>query len=730
MRVGIFLLTIGLLPATAAQSEEPQAAHAERVSFLHDVVPTLTKAGCNAGTCHGTPNGKNGFRLSLRGFDAELDAMTLTREVQGRRINRLRPEDSLILLKATAEVPHEGGRRFQNDSVSYQVLRDWIVQGAIDDREIASPVERLEITPQTATLEAPASSQPLRVSARYRDGTVRDVTHLARLSLNDDAIAEVGGDGTARRLKAGEATVVAEYLGSFATARLLFLDPNPDFVWNPAAENNFIDRYVFARLKELRIAPSETCTDAEFLRRPYLDLVGRLPTPEEARRYLADPAPGKRAALIDELLERPEFADCWSLKWTDRLGCNQRFVGKIGAIKYHAWIRDAIATNVPEDEFVRSILTASGGNYSSPAAGFFRRIRDPQFRAEETAQLFLGVRMQCAKCHNHPGERWTQNDYYGLAAFFARVGYKDGPFFIQIYDKEETVFPLRTGELKHPRTGNRVPPKFLGGAEPEIPESGDRRHVLAAWITSPDNPFFARAAVNRYWYHLMGRGIVEPVDDFRSSNPPSHPELLDALANDFVRNGFDRKKLIRAIANSRTYQLSSRTHAGNADDARYFSHAQVRLLPAELLLDAVSVATGVPEAFPDLPAGTTATALPDGEYKHPFLEAFGRPARAMACECERDGDTNLSQALHLVGGQVVQQKIRHDASRAATLAASNRPDDEAIDELFLATLSRYPTTGERTVCRRLFERPQMARRQSLEDILWMLVNHREFLFQH
>jgi hypothetical protein len=725
------LLIVLLLFSAAGGADASAPADSEaRVSFLHDVVPTLTKAGCNAGTCHGTPNGKNGFRLSLRGFDTELDAMTLSREVQGRRINRLRPEASLVLLKAVAEIPHEGGRRFSKESVSYRLLHDWIVQGAIDDRTTASPVERLEISPHRATLEEPVSSQSLRVAATYRDGTVRDVTHLVRFSVDDETGAEVSGEGRVQRLKPGEVTVVAEYLGLFATARLLFLDADPEFVWNPPPANNDIDELVFAKLRELRLPPSRLCTDEEFVRRPYLDHIGRLPTPEEVRRFLADPAPDKRSQLIDDLLERPEYADCWALKWTDRLGCNQRFVGKIGAIKYHAWIRDAIATNVPEDRFVASILTAGGGNYSAPAAGFFRRMRDPQFRGEEVAQLFLGIRMQCAKCHNHPGERWTQNDYYGLAAFFARVGYKDGPFFIQVYDKEETVFAQRTGELKHPRTQEDVRPKFLGGPEPEIPESTDRRHVLANWIASPDNPFFARAAVNRYWYHLFGRGIVEPVDDFRSSNPASHPELFDALAADFVRHGFDRKELIRKIAKSSTYQISSQTTGRNADDGKYFSHAQVRLLPAETLLDAISTATGVSEEFPGMPRDTAAMALPDGEYKHPFLEAFGRPARAMACECERDGDTNLGQALHLVGGDVVQQKIRHDAGRAAKLAASGLSNDEAIDELFLATLSRFPSTDERTVCRKLLDRPPVPRRQSLEDILWMLINHREFLFQH
>jgi hypothetical protein len=724
MLIAAVYLAIGLHSVAASASDEPA------VSFLHEVLPTLTKAGCNSGTCHGTPSGKNGFRLSLRGFDVESDAMTLVRESQGRRINRLDPPQSLLLRKAVADVPHQGGRRFRRESAAYLLLRDWIAQGAADDRSTAAPLDRLEATPSRATLEAPTASHPLVVTARYRDGTSRDVTHLARFSVDDESQAAVTAEGIVRRLKPGDVTVAAEYMGGFATARLLFLDAAPDFVWNDPPENNFVDTHVFARLKQLRIPPSEPCTDAEFVRRVHLDLIGRLPTAGETRRFLADASPAKRAALIDDLLDRPEFADWWALKWTDRLGCNQRFVGKIGAIKYHAWIRNAMAVNQPEDEFVKAIVTAKGGNYGSPAAGFFRRVRDPLTRAEETAQLFLGIRMQCARCHNHPGEKWTQDDYYCLAEFFARMSYKEGPFFIEVYNKEETVLSARKGEVTHPRTKQVVAPRFPGGEAPAIPDEADRRDVLAAWLTSPENPFFAQAAVNRYWYHLLGRGIVEPVDDFRGSNPASQPELLDSLAADFVRHGFDRKHLIRTIALSRTYQQSARTTPANADDVKYFSHAQVRLLPAEALLDAVSAATGVHEKFPGLPAGTPAAALPDGEYKHPFLEAFCRPARAMACECERDGDTNLSQALHLVGGSVVDQKIRSDSSRAATLAKADVPGDAAIDELFLATLSRYPTTEERALCQRRLATSQSPRRQALEDLLWMLINHREFLFRH
>jgi hypothetical protein len=415
--------------------------------------------------------------------------------------------------------------------------------------------------------------------------------------------------------------------------------------------------------------------------------------------------------------------------WTDRLGCNQRFVGKLGAVKYHEWIHHAIADNLPEDEFARTILTARGGNYSHPPASFYRRIRDPQVRAEEIAQLFLGVRIQCAKCHNHPGERWTQDDYYGLAAFFARIRYRDGPFFREIYNKEETVYVTREGEVTQPRSGRIMPPKFLGGDAPQLQPADDRLDAFARWATSADNPFFARAAANRIWYHLFGRGIVDPVDDLRSTNPPSNAELLDALAADFVQHGYDRKYLIRTIMQSRTYQLSWQTTPTNADDDSYFSHAKVRLPRAEALLDAISSATGSPEKFPEFPLGTTAAELPDGEYKHPFLEAFGRPARAMACECERDTDTNFSQALQLVGGKTVQNKLRSDNGRVAKLIAAKKSDAAIVEALFLATLSRFPTIEEQQAMERRLAKSREQRRKVAEDILWALLNHKEFLFQ-
>ena len=695
------------------------------VSFARDVVPALTKAGCNAGACHGSPAGKNGFRLSLRGYDPALDIHTLTRELGGRRIDRIDPTRSLALAKGAALVPHEGGRKFDPDGTLFRTLRDWIAQGATDDRATAPRPSAVRVTPSDTILDAPATSVRLRVVATFPDGSERDVTSHTRFTVNDELAARVADDGTVSKRKAGEVVVTAEYMGRMTPAVVLFRDPNPAFRWPDPPAANYVDTHVHAKLKLLQIEPAAPCSDEVFVRRAHLDAVGKLPTPDEVRAFLADTDPKKRAKLIDALLVRPEYADWWALKWSDRLGVNQRFVGKIGAVKYHQWVRGAMAANVPEDVFARSILTATGGNYANPPAGFFRRLRDPESRAEEVAQLFLGVRMQCAKCHNHPGESWTQDDYYGTAAVFARVQYRDGPFFIGVYDKEETVLTKPGGEVLHPRSGAVVKPKFPGGPLPDLAPADDRRAAFARWLTSPENPYFARAAANRVWFHLLGRGVVDPVDDFRGTNPASVPALLDALAADLVSHQFDRKHLIRTVMNSRVYQA-----AGAKSDGRYFAGYAPRRIGAEALLDAVCDVTGVPERFKGFPAGTRAVQLPDGEFPYPFLRVFGRPPRASACECERDTDTTLHMALMLQGGDFLQAKLADPGGRAAALAASARTDREVVEELFLLALGRQPTAAERAKVMGVFvadrKRP---RRENVEDAMHALLNHPEFLFQ-
>ncbi len=738
------MLTRTLTALAALIAPAPTLTAGERpVSFAREVVPAFTKAGCNSGSCHGTPTGKNGFRLSLRGYDPALDIHTLTREMGGRRLDAIDPDRSLILQKATARAPHEGGRKFDPDGDLYRLVRAWIAQGTTDDRLTAPRPVSIEVAPASKILDAPATSEQLRVTATFPDGSKVDVTHLTRFAASDETAARVCADGTVMRLKPGEVVVVGEYMGLMTTSVLVFRDARPDFRWPDPVERNYVDTHVFAKLKLLQIEPAPLCTDEEFCRRAYLDAVGRLPTPDEVRSFLKDGDPQKRTRLIDKLLELPEFADWWALKWADRLGVNQRFVGKIGAIKYHQWVRGQMGANVPEDEFARTILTAAGGNYSNPPAGFFRRLRDPMLRGEEVAQLFLGVRMQCAKCHNHPGENWTQDDYYGLAAFFNRVQYRDGPFFVQIYDKEETVWTRRDGELTHPRTGAIARPKFPGG--PELgPEEADRRGTFAAWVTSPQNPYFARASANRIWFHLFGRGIVDPVDDFRRTNPPAVPALLDALADDLVKHKFDRKHLIRTIMNSRVYQASGKRTAQfergknifplqppSGDDVRYFSRYVPRRLGAEALLDAISDATNSPEKFRGFPLGHRAVQIPDGEFKHPVLETFGKPARATVCECERETEVTLYGSLSMVGGDFVQSKLRDPNGRVATLIAADRADRDVIEELFLATISRRPSAKElETVLAFVTKEGTATRQQRYEDVLYALINHIEFLFQH
>ena len=707
-----------------------RADAADRVSFARDVVPVLTRAGCNSGACHGTPTGKNGFRLSLRGYDPTLDILTLTKEVGGRRIDRVSPGRSLILEKATARIAHEGGRRLTNDTPQYQLLHDWIAQGAEDDSIRSPRPVLLGVTPAQAVIDDPLKSLALKAHATFRDGTKRDVTHLTRFTVNDELAARVGLDASVNRLKVGEVVIIAEYMGLITPSVVLFREPKPDFRFPEVPEWNYIDKHVFAKLKLLQIGPAPLCTDEVFIRRAYLDAVGRLPRPDEVGAFLANTDPSKRTRLIDSLLELPEFADWWALKWSDRLGVNQRFVGKIGAVKYHQWVRGAMAANIPEDEFARRILTAAGGNYSNPPAGFYRRLRNSELRAEEVSQLFMGVRIGCAKCHNHPGENWTQDDYYALAAFFARIQYRDGPFFIQIYDKEETILTRRDAEVKQPGTGDVVAPRFPGAASPLASED-DRRSAFAGWLTAPENPYFARATANRIWFHLLGRGVVEPVDDFRGTNPPSIPALLDALAADLVAHGFDRKHLIRTIMNSRVYQSSGETNATDADDGKYFSRYVPRRIGAEALLDAVCDATGVPEKFKGFPAGTRAVQLPDGEFPYAFLRVFGRPPRASACECERENDTTLHMALMLQGGDFLQAKLTDPFGRVAALAASKRDDRAVIEQLFLATLCRRPTKDEMAALLGfLGKNDRRTRKEQIEDALHALLNHPEFLFQH
>jgi hypothetical protein len=726
------LLFLAALPAPAAP-----------VSFRNDVMAVLSRAGCNQGACHGNQNGKNGFKLSLRGQDADFDFDALTRDTLGRRTDRLHPEDSLILAKATGTVPHEGGKRFDRDSLEYRLLVRWIAEGLRPDPSDAPVLRRLEVTPRERVLIEPADRVPLRVSAIFSDGEVRDVTRLAVFETSN-LVVRVDADGVARRQDMGETTLLVRYLDRQTAVQLAFVPARPGFVWPNPPEANYIDHHVFAKLRTLRMAPSALAPDAVFLRRAYLDVLGVLPTPAEARRFLADTSSDKRTRLIDTLLERPEFADFWSLKWSDLLHNEEKALDRKGVQVFHDWIRRRIADGEPLNEFARELIAGRGSTYSQPAANWYRALRDPQARAEAAAQVFLGIRMQCARCHNHPFDRWTQTDYHSLAAFFSRVQYRilennrRDKLDKHEFDGEQIVWMDRAGEIKHPRGGEVLRPLFLGADTPAFAPDADRLLALADWVADPKNPFFARAQVNRVWYHLLGRGIVEPNDDFRASNPPVNGPLLDALAKDFAAHRFDLRHLVRTIVNSRTYQLSAAPNETNRDDETNFARAMVRPLQAEQLLDALAQVTGVTPNFPGYPAGTRAGQLPgvggnrgrrqQAADSEKFLTSFGKPIRLLSCECERSEDTTLNQAFQLITGPLVNKMLSDSENRIGRLLAADKTNAEIVEEFYLAALCRPPSAMERQRALAMIGRAK-ERRAALEDLLWGLVNAKEFLLR-
>ena len=588
-----------LVTAPAARADDPRP-----VDFRTDVIAALSRAGCNQGACHGSPQGKNGFRLSLRGYDPDVDIFTLTRGEMGRRVNKLRPENSLFLLKGTGRVAHQGGVRFQPDDRAYQVLKRWVAEGCRDAGP--SPITKLEVAPETLRLPTDTPKQQITVRAHFKTGEVRDVTALTVFSVNTAGAATVSADGFVEFQRTGAASVLVRYLDQIRSARLTYVRTDPKFVFLAPAPANDIDRHVFAKQKELQLNPAPLATDEVFLRRVYLDTIGVLPTADEARAFLDSKAADKRARLIDQLLERDEYAPFWALKWADVLRGSPTTISERGVHSFHRYLVRTMAQDRPMDQFARELLTGLGNTLNKPAANFYRIARTPEDTAEAFAQLFLGVRVQCAKCHNHPFESITQTDYYGLAAYFAQVQFKGAKFGLD----DEVVYLQPGREVQHPTTRKKQEPIAFGSPAGLLAADADRREKLADWLTRPDNRYFALALVNRVWYHLLGRGIVEPVDDFRATNPPSNPELLDALARQFVKNGYRLKPLMRSILNSQTYQLAS-VGAGKqspfaADPDRYFTKAAIRMLTAEQILDAISSATGVAETFPGYPPGTRA----------------------------------------------------------------------------------------------------------------------------
>jgi hypothetical protein len=718
------------VPVTVAGLDAPAP-----VSFRRDVVAAMNVGGCNMGACHGTPSGKNGFKLSLRGFDPAADFLQLTRDQFGRRTGKHTADQSLLLLKGVGRVPHEGGQRFGGTSLPAELMTAWLAEGLRDDAAGLPGVKKLEVAPGPRVLKAPAKWQQLGVTVTFADDSARDVTRLSNFSSSDPSVADVTATGLVEFKRSGEVAILVRYLEELVSVRLMYLEPRDGFTWPNPPEANYVDTHTFAKLKQLTIAPSDLCTDYEFVRRAYLDCTGRMPTTAEAKAFLADNDPKKRGKLVDALVETPEFADFWALKWADVLRNSRKTLQVKGSYGFQAWLRGHLMKNTPWDKVVRELVTANGNTHANPPANYYRIAKDPQSLAETTAQLFLGVRMQCAKCHNHPFERWSQDDYYGMAAWFARVKTRPEtvlgtkPAGAAAQQLAEVVYAARDGEVTQPRTGKTMKPRYIGTGDADVPAGEDRRAKLADWLTSEKNAFFAKSVANRVWFHLMGKGIVDPVDDFRDSNPACNDELLDALAADFAKSGFDMKALVKTVMKSRTYGLSAQPTESNKDDTKYFSHAVTKLLTAEQLLDAICDFTAVPEKFAGLPLGTRATALPDGEVNHPFLKAFGQPARELACECERESDGNLAQALQLINGPTVNEKVRSANNRLGKLLAANAGDDAILDELFHAALARAPFDDEKKIS--LGHVAKGAdKRKAWEDVVWALINTREFLFRH
>jgi hypothetical protein len=700
------------------------------LNFANEIVPLLTRHGCNAGGCHGKASGQNGFKLSLFGFDPAFDYDAIVKEARGRRVFAAAPGQSLLLTKPTAQVPHGGGRRLDPDAEAYQTLRRWLEQGAPRGDDQARTLQTLQMVPDQRLLDRHRQQQ-LAVLASYSDGTVRDVTRQAQFQSNEMPVAAVDENGVVQTFEqAGEATIMARYQGQVATFRATVPLGKPIARYPDFAVTNYVDQLALAKWQKLGILPSDLCTDHEFMRRVSLDLCGKLPAPDEVRAFLADQQADKRARLIDRLLDTPDYAAFFALRWGSILRNSSQANAEPVAYTFHEWIRDMIARNRPYDEFVRGIVAASGEWQETPAVNWFWQMRDDQYHqpAADTAQVFLGLRLQCARCHHHPYERWSQDDYYGLAGFFARLGRKEfgePPLKVHAYFCERRP----TTEIMHPQTGNLLAPKLLDGPALDVPPEEDPRHKLVDWMARPDNPFFARALCNRLWGHLLGRGLVDPVDDLRETNPPSNPALLDALAQDFIAHHFDVKHVLRTICQSRTYQLSSAPNDYNRHDRQNHARYYGKRLIAEVFLDAVDQVCGTRTPFPKMPRRARAVELPHEGFASFFLDVFDRPGRASACECARGSGASLPQVLHLVNSTEIEDKLAHDQGRVAKLVQGRTPPEKALDELYLAALARYPDPEEKTQALAYLAR-QKDYRRGLEDVAWTLINCREFMFNH
>ncbi len=706
-----------------AESGSVRAQEPRRFNFENDIVPILSKFGCNTSGCHGKAEGQNGFKLSVFGFDPPADYAALTQEGRGRRVVPTLPERSLLLAKASGSIPHGGGVRIFRGTDEYRTLHEWIAAGLPFGSPADPHVVSVAVTPRERELQI-GEKQPLRVTATYSDGKTLDVTRHARFQTNNEGLAAVDETGmvTAGNVP-GDVAVMASYLGEVDVFRALI--PRPERIDNypTLPEANFIDGLVYAKLRKLHELPSPQAGDSDFLRRIFLDVIGTLPTADETRAFLKDEHSDRRARLVERLLARPEFADLWALKWSDVLRVDRQVLGHKQAYEYYRWIRDSLAANVPYDRFCREIVAAEGPLSESPAASFYKVVSKPGEMGGTLSQVFLGMRIDCAQCHHHPFDRWSQTDYFGMQAFFTQVSF-------QAAKGVESLVAGNSAPTTHPRTGEPVFAHALSTNVPPAEPAGDRRKLLADWMTSPDNPWFARNLVNRVWAHFLGRGIVEPVDDVRLTNPPTNPELLDALARNFVESRFDFKQLIRTITASRVYQASATPNATNQNDDQNYARALLRPVEAEVLLDAVCQTTGVAEKFQGMPSGCRAIQLWDSQTPHYFLKLFGRPTRTTACECERTKEPSVAQVLHILNSSELHAKLSHAGGRIARLSATLGDNGALAEELYLTFYSRMPTESERRATVAYLTARRENRRQAAEDIAWSMLNTTEFVFNH
>ncbi len=699
-------------------------------SFLHEVMPVLSQSGCNAGACHGYSLGKNGFKLSLRGADPTVDYPSIAREFFGRRIDVLRPEASLLVAKPRGDCAHEGGARFPRNSLQDNILSSWVRQGAPDDSRDKLQVSGVRMVPAKLVLK-PGQRHRLQLIADYNDGSTRDVTKLGIFTVNNDQFAKVDDQGVVKAGDAGETAIVARFERTFAATGVLVLLESKSFVPTPVPINKLVDGPIIDKLNRLKITPSTICTDDEFLRRVYLDLIGVQPKPDEIRSFLANKSLTKRDEVIVSLFERPEFIDHWSLKWGDLLQNSRNSVSSQSVYMFREFIRSAVASNLPMDKFAAKLVTSRGGINEDPAAVYYAISKDANDTIERVTQVFCGVRMLCARCHPHPMENWTQADYFGLVSFFSQVVIKQDTRYQNIPNTKMVQLNLAAGFATNPRTNQAQPPRFLGGIEPKQTPGTDRREAYASWLVSNDNIFFARGMVNRVWSYFFHRGIIDPVDDIRSTNPPINPALLEALTKNFIEQKFDIRQLMKTIVSSGTYQLSSIANDSNKFDEQNFSRMIPRRVPAEALLDSLVQATGVPENYGGAPGGFRAAQLPDGNVDSPFLKLFGKPQRMDACECERDNGSNMLQALHFINGKSILGRLQNPNSRPSTFAKLKTPDPELISDLYLWCVARQPSAKEMEVSLAFLKAtPADKRAEALQDFMWALLNSKDFQMLH